>query len=360
MKIKSKKRVKSEPVQLKVVQGGPPVPQPYKWDLFEDGLTQSMIATWLKCRERFNLSVRQGMRAVASSNPIEYGNVFHEILDHVYNGIKKGQISNDTEAYRLIVQVIREIEDREAKVAKPGVKYEDLEVLYGSCEALALGYFNYHTEDYADVKWVDLEKVFDNVITIDKGSKDLKIRARGKYDGVFRDNSGKLWLLETKTKSVIEDNSIMEMLPLDLQTNFYLYNMFLTYGEEPAGVLYNVVRRPALRRSTNETVRMFAQRIASDIGTRREHYFHRYRCTVNFKRDVLPWVEATLSPVLSQMVSHYLGMPGTHYRNPTSCGFGPFSCPFMPYCSRGDATTLLVKETPFPELVTTDTDKEVS
>jgi hypothetical protein len=150
------------------------------------------------------------------------------------------------------------------------------------------------------VKWHKLEGIFKVLFG---ASKEIgSIQLRGSFDGVFEDRKEKLWLLETKCLSMIDEEGIQDLLPQDIQVMFYLTAIYLLYGKKPAGVLYNVVRRPGLRQRVKENLPEFLNRIAKDVADskRQSHYFKRWEMAISWD-EVVAWQQKFLIPVLTEL-----------------------------------------------------------
>ncbi len=217
-------------------------------------------------------------------------------------------------------------------------------------------YFKYWQKDKREITWVKLEKEFRLPYKLPSGRMTF---IRGKRDGDFRAGKpkAKLWLFETKTKSRIDEDSLMDWLPLDLQSNLYFWSMRQEYGECPAGVKYNVLRKPGLRQGVAEPFGDFCKRIAKDLAKEPEKYFHRYDVAV-LPSEIETW-EKQFALIMEDIEQWWISLHpdmlqpsnGTsNYRNPTSC-IGQFgACEFLKVCGRGDKTGLFVREHPFNEL----------
>jgi len=130
-----------------------------------------------------------------------------------------------------------------------------------------------------------------------------------------------------------------------------------------AGVLYNVVRRPAIRPSKRkmESLREFAQRLREDVAERPDFYFHRWE--VNLEPGDLPeWQCACLDPILRSLVQWWDSIKGhpfepwkspLHYRRPFGIYDGMASGrrgDFFEHITSGSYAGLVQIATVFPEL----------
>lgn len=150
------------------------------------------------------------------------------------------------------------------------------------------------------IKWLKLEGIFK--VPFEVSSQIGNVQMRGSFDGVFEDRKRNLWLLETKCLSMIDEEGIQDLLPQDLQVMFYLTAINLVFGKKPAGVLYNVVRRPGLRQKVKEDLSQFLKRIKGDVcdPKRQSHYFKRWEMSISWN-EVEEWQQKFLIPVLKEI-----------------------------------------------------------
>jgi hypothetical protein len=138
-------------------------------------------------------------------------------------------------------------------------------------------------------------------------------------------------MLETKTKSQIDEDTITSALTFDLQNQFYI--IACDCIKIPIrGVLYNIIRKPGLKKSESETTLQYSERIAKDISLRPTHYFKRFEVTypiesINLFRDEL----------LAQLIELRMFLDGKLklFKNPTAC-LGRGACGFLGACAQGN------------------------
>lgn len=331
MKIKTKPKNEPEaPIVIKPTS-------PYEkgmWNLYRDGITQSMLNTFLSCPEKMRLSYCQGLESTKSAtSAMEFGNLVHDILDLVYSGFRD---AGDQQSF---------VEDLQPNLTIAideyyGIKHEELLAEGSDVNALELNtalaglilpiYFTTWKEDWSTFQWVALEEVFDEVLTIEYNGKTYNIRIRGKFDGVVRIN-GKLWLFETKTKGRIEEDNIVDKLSLDLQVFLYFWAIQKKYGEYPVGVVYNILRKPQQRRKADEDIKSFATRVGIEVRKDPAHYFMRINGSVT-QAEIREW-ELEFHQIMKQLISWFEG--DFHYKNTTHC-MGSFTpCLFLGLCGGG-------------------------
>lgn len=351
------------PIRRTIVVAKPP---PKLWDIERDGVTQSLLGMFLTCQEKTRLRVLEGLSSQRVSGPLAFGSLFHEGLDKIYGSAKslrdsKGKLVTqiDSNLHVMVKQAIESLYKRDkarmASTLSDVATAQAFELNFGLAEIMLYEYFRRWDADLADLKWVDLERTF-NVpykLRMDYGYRGLEsyehfdIPVRGKFDGVFLDRKGKHWLFETKTKSLIDDSSIADKLGYELQVMLYLWAMRHTYDVKPAGVVYNLVRRPLLKQKQTEDLPQFLARVAEDVRSRQDFYFIRYNASIAWEE-----VEAWL-PELDGMIRQlYAWSQGDfHYRNSQECNGRYGVCEFLPLCSGTGVKEWYTRRTEvFPEL----------
>jgi hypothetical protein len=112
-------------------------------------------------------------------------------------------------------------------------------------------YFKFWHKD-KNLNWIGVEQEFDVPYVLKDGRKT---RLRGKMDGLYKKNG--IWLFETKSKSRIDEGTIVDALPLDFQNKFYLSVARKLHKIQPSGVKYNIIRRTQMEQRKNETAKKF-------------------------------------------------------------------------------------------------------
>jgi ATP-dependent helicase/DNAse subunit B len=335
------------------------------WEIERDGVTQGLLANMATCPMKAQFKNVQGLnvRAMSGTSALVWGDIFHRALDKVY-GIFKVALENPgwgdlSRTYGhtddIVTDVLNTIHEKDTKKLEkalaPADSYSDLRFMIATCTVVLKAYFRRWENDYHDYEWRDLERVFNVPYSlIDKQTgKEIVIPVRGKLDGAFFDHNRSTWLFETKTKSVIDDSSISDRLNMDLQVMLYLWAMSQksVYDCIPAGVIYNVVRRPMLRQGAKESIDDFVKRIEDDVEKRPDHYFMRYKQHISAQE--LGYWEAT--DLLSLMHQAYHFSQGDFmYRNTSVCMMYNKPCEYMRACSYGEMGYLKQREHVFPEL----------
>ncbi len=323
--------------------------------LQRDGVTQGLLGRFMACPEKHNLGTVQGLGPVRTSGALAFGSLVHEVLDRIYSLQREAWVSGTLETYQpteLIAPIMEEMEQRDRSLLQltnltSALALQDLELNYGMADLIIRHYFDHWKRDRMEFDWQALEQIFSVPYSYQHPSYgSLSIPVRGKFDGIFRTKNGELWLFETKTKARIEDETIVDKLPFDLQVCLYIWAAQQVYDSPLNGVVYNLIRRPQLRKKQSDTLRSFLDRIDEDISSRRTFYFVRYQAYIP-REDMQEWVR-DFNGIMEQLIQWTLGV--YHYRNSQSCTGRYGSCEFLRKCSSGDMMGLHKREQVFPEL----------
>lgn len=268
-----------------------------------DGVTYSSMSKFLNCRERFRLSQVEGWTSNNVSVPLEFGNLFHlysEAQSHRFSEKEMLKIGMKYADKRLQNADVDTIADMQRLVAVSYVTFDEYVKHWSKHPSMQHGGLDLYEEKF---DWVGKEVQFDERHQVPVLLSSREVRCRGKIDGVFRLNkkNPSLWVMENKTKGDIDVDGIRGGLSKDLQTGFYMFNVWKKFGRMPDGVLYNVIRRTGLRPRVSETASQFADRVRDDIQNRPEWYFMRWKVEIT-KQDMEDFQTKMLNPILYQMI----------------------------------------------------------
>lgn len=320
------------------------------WDLYRDGLTQSMIKSFMTCPEKFRLGTVELLSTGVgkTTGALDFGTLFHLVNERVYGEFKSLDHSEDyPEMIKTRVKAtVQESYDKEIIAMRqsiPGIgQYEAVTAVHSLVEMLAYEYFEYHQADFQGMHWEALEQVFCIQYTTKRGNV---IPLRGKMDGVFTSNG--LYLFETKTKGRIDLGSIGDLLMFDFQVFLYLLAIETMYEKVPKGVLYNIIRRPNLKKKANDTHLDYVNRVREDVQKDPENYFPRIPCVVT-QSERSKWRDE-LDSILESIEAWYW-KEGMQFRNSTACQTQYGTCPYLRMCSRDDMTNYRKRDGLFLEL----------
>ena len=290
------------------------------WNFWKHGISFSKIALFLACREQMRLTAVEGYEPRQEKLPFLFGNAGHEILRRM-----RGRKTRP--APKLIQKYVREYEGMWLKDhPRPTVKErENLELTLGQLSPLLVAYadrwegdwtkgaYAYGNNTAKPKTWHRLEEWFRIPWVYDDGAAT---RINGIWDGVFRSPGARFWVLDTKFKSRIDDGTLLDLMPTDLQLNLYLWACGQMFHTPPAGGILDVVRRPQLRRGVKESLKEFLARCRADVSDvqRYDHHFIRFEIQVT-PQEIRDWALNTLAPIMEDVRAWWDGR-APHYMNP--------------------------------------------
>lgn len=284
------------------------------------GVTQSLISRFLVCRERFRLLVVEGLKPADVFNArLEMGNMWHA-AEEAFAARQPWELP-----LREYVKTL---------TRKYPLQQDQVIHWYDVCRATFPEYVE-HWSRNDDVKArtpLMAEQEFDVPYALPSGRV---VRLRGKWDSVELVGKGKaarVWLMENKTKSAIDDVKVARQLTFDLQTMLYTVALIQDHnqlgGAQPghwdwmsdaacrnigagmfAGVRYNVIRRSG-HKSTSADARKhpdgfvghLRDMIRADVAENPKDngWFARWKVAVG-PTDVAKFRRECLDPILEQL-----------------------------------------------------------
>ena len=318
------------------------------YDPKTDGVTCSLLSTFLDCREKARLHL-QGWTPTSASMALTFGSIVHKIDEWVRDDIRSGKMTKppgELKIKNLIKKVEKLWHEDNPRAGSQELEYLELSLLMA--EGVLPSYFKYWYKDYTDLKWENVEGEFKVPFSVkDRQGNKYETFLRGKIDGSFKLKSGGTWLFETKTKSRIDEGILADILPFDMQANIYLSVLRRIEKKNPSGLLYNIIRRPSLRQRKNESIKSFADRITLDVKERPDWYFVRMEMSVD--PTEMDRFEMGLEDLVSDFLLWWAGESG-HYKNTGHCQNKFGLCPFVGICLRDDRTNHFKRESVFREL----------
>lgn len=318
------------------------------YDMEKDGVTQSLIAMWLSCREKARLYL-EGWDSKYHKETLIDGSIGHTVFELAYTDIKEGKLKD----VPLMQETRKYVDEAETKWYEENLKAsaEARVMVERACavmEVMLPLYFDYWKDDFKKKEWLSLEeKTLMKFPITDKYGKKTVIPVKGKKDGTFMSAKG-VWLFETKFKSQIDESGLFDTLGFETQVMMYLLQTWgNTNNPPPRGCLYNVVRRASLRQKVKESIPAFAARVKKDIEKRPDFYFLRLQNPIT-KTDLLKFKDEFEG--LLKDLWNWWNSNTPHYKNTYSC-IGKYGrCLFLPVCSKQDYSSLTKRKTVFKEL----------
>lgn len=287
-----------------------------------DGVTQSLMGTWLSCRYKALLKM-QGWESGATASYINFGTMFHELLAlHHSSGVP-----------RIESGIVNAFLDEKIKESGKNLgNIEEAEQHAAVCEMLYSQYVNYWLKDDAKRDWFGIESVFDVHFA--------GHRLRGARDGLFQyEGQNGVWVLESKTKSQLP-STLDTALTFDFQNLFYILATEIEIrdgkytdkgiGKDTpvVGVLYNIIRTPG-QKTSGRTPKDYAAYVQEDVESRPDHYFKRQE--IPYPAEVRTRFMAELADRCCEFRKWACGGIPT-YRNEFAC-IGRGSCEYMEHCA---------------------------
>jgi len=278
----------------------------------DDGITQSMVSSYLNCRERFRIRAIDGLQPIPRFNKaIAYGHMWHLCEECFARG---EDYHDELKDYAMVL------------VSQWKTDQAEIDKWYNVCMVQFPVYVDFW-ERHKDVrrrKPLFQEKSFKIPYTLPSGRT---VYMRGKFDSV--DILGKeVWLQENKTKGQINFTSLERQLTYDLQTGFYFKALtidpeVLATKKKVGGITYNVIRRPlsggkgsirphkARGAKPAETLRDYYDRLQTiiEIDAKEEDgeqctFFHRWKIEIE-QKDSDRFCDTFLNPVLENVCDDY-------------------------------------------------------
>lgn len=260
------------------------------------------------------------------------GTLGHEILDRCYKRITSGKIEgvpDDDDVGKAIDQALDKWYDQNPTHSNKAA--EDAEKAANILDAIMPYYFDYWEEDLETIKWERLEGWFKYHFKV---SGDVRIPINGKWDGIYRaGKKDKLYLFESKFMGQVNEGNLIDHTPMSLQNNIYLLAMEHEFEETPAGVTYNIIRKPQLRQRKDESDDEFVKRISEDVEKRPDFYFIRFQ--IDADADEMNRARSELQGVLNDFFHWWKG-DRMDYRNTTMCLNIYGRCDYLNICAMND------------------------
>ncbi len=273
------------------------------------GISQSMLAKFLQCREEFRIKYVLGLKPNDGfSHLLEYGNMWHLCEE---NMAANKNWEKPLKAYCDDLKM-------RYRTSQP-----EIEKWYNCCLYQFPIYVDFWKK-HPDTKGrtgLFQELVFKVPYTLPSGRI---VYLRGKFDGgdLIKDKTGSgIYLFETKTKGEIDPLALTQQLSWDMQTMMYLVALQEHIREDGPlskasdgvplkGVRYNVVRRPLsggkgsikqkLVNGKMETPEEYYTRLQQYFIEEPEYWFIRFKAEIS-QKDIDTFKLQFLNPILEQL-----------------------------------------------------------
>lgn len=270
----------------------------------EQGITQSLIGSWLCCRERARIYLVEGLAPHERFVPaIEYGNYWHT-AEEAYNAGEDWK------------QAVKEYASHLCKEYRT----EQKDVLHWyNVFLVQFPIYLKFWEDHEDENKKPIFQEREFCVPYKLKASGRIVKLLGKIDGAD-ELRNKTYMQENKTKGDVDEQSLGFKLTFELQTMFYtiaLKHLIRQDKLKPfGGIRYNVIKRPLSggkgsirphkeKRTKNtykpaETMEQFYERLGGVIEENQEEYFKRLDIDIS-NNDVKAFEVEFLQPVLEQI-----------------------------------------------------------
>jgi hypothetical protein len=310
--------------------------------------------------------MRQGLVTRDWNHALDFGSLFHDVLDQIYSKkLSMGISSKITSFVPLVKPAAQEYYNKVHPTLDPG-DYNEFELMWSTCILLLEKYFTFYQEEDKNLDFRGVEQVFKFYFELNSG---VKIPLRGKIDGyTFQENG--IWLFETKTKESIQQSglfsfqAIVEKMEYELQVMIYSQAIYDLYGKYPTGVIYNLVKRPGQIFSgrfnkKSESIEQYLGRVSCDIDKKTDYknkkseYFLRYRIPL-ISSNIKKFIYQDLNQIVENIYRLTESFdPG--FRNSANCSMYRHPCEYLEICYANNKHRFIKKTSCFPELAVVNT-----
>lgn len=284
------------------------------WDLKKDGLTQSLLKTYMECPRKFLIKVNE-YESETTQRQTAFGSLGHDILEKSY-ALKSPP--TDKQINHFIDQYY---ENNKDTIVHGSQEFEEM-----AAKALATlsAYFEYYRDDFDKLHWHYLEKTF-NV------SFNMLFNMRGKKDGKVTTEKGTVYLWENKFFSQINEDNLLLQLPIDFQPLYYVLADKLEHGTQVAGMMYNIVRNTSKKPIKLETLLKYVARLRSEILKNPEYYF--FRKPIHISQERISEFFKELFSIVENLKTN-IEQESLNRMNYSSCMKVYFPCEYIGACSK--------------------------
>lgn len=285
--------------------------------------TGSSLGTFRTCPKKYSFAYEEMLESPYYNQNLGYGNFVHAFraIHHCASQPAEKQAEAQSELEDLAKKLMYKYPEAQDQIKA------DISLARSMVEIWA-DYWKLNESNLCEamLEWHEIEWEWEYEV----GKLPIFIHA-GKSDGYVRQKEwDKFFLYELKTASDRGGDGYLHRLQLDHQINSNLIALERA-GKPFAGVLYDIIWKPALRRlvgrktKPDETLEEFNQRIINEVKSTPSEYFT--RVSVNRTASSLVEYEKEL---LSQFFAS--DPVKTRYRNPNACMNFNSLCQFFDVC----------------------------
>ena len=258
-------------------------------------LTSSEIRAWKECPLKWYFRYHEWLVPKVTAKPLTYGRGMHGLLEAHYSKSKAPDIGE---------VITSSWEDQEAGF------------IIASLSALFDAYVE--REPLKRYEIISVEDEFKIPLRTPSGRHYSPYQLAGKCDLKVKDSAGNVWLVDHKTSA---SRLNAEMLMISDQMRYYVWAAH-EQGINPAGIIYNLIRKPSIKPRIKDEPKDYERRLREDIEKRPLFYF---------QQEPIVCTQDDLDRIQSELwdLAHMVGR-GPIVRNPGACRI--FGCPYRNLC----------------------------
>lgn len=290
----------------------------------ETNHSHSSLQTYMTCPKLYLHTYLRRMRLRKRPTYYILGEAVHKFIEFYYKS-KDVKLS------------MKQIDNVYAAVDESMLSPEELHKLSVDkqiARGIAEAYPKFYAHDFDQYKTFLTEQSFKFVL--DASYKD---NYKGFIDVLAQDHAGDWWIIETKTASQL-DADYFERVKIDSQVMGYMYGAKSILGIFPRGVVYNAIKKPAIRLKAGESFKQFEQRVYLEYTkyAKEKGYFTREELLIG-DIQLKRWLSNTTA--IANMVSTKIRMRTKHWpMNTGACLAKWGSCPMLQACVTGNYNEL--------------------
>lgn len=287
------------------------------------GVSQSTIQAFMRCKREGLLRYGFGVDNRQPKFAADWGTAFHSLLEDWH---KANCPENIKQIWDKFEEQMYSINNNPMVACN-----QDIEVMLAELYAVFSGYVYYYFHNDSQLLFTNPEAYFRH--------KHKGTVLTGKIDSVF-ERQGKVWIMETKTKSRIAKDLDM-LLTFDLQIYWYAFMWKKITGVLPEGILYDIVKKPSLKKTS--TLDAFVDKINNDVFKRLDEYYQRIEIAIMEEEfnELSEELETMADSVILDLkkasrlykANEFDKLAKEFPRNSTSC-LRHYTCSFAGLCSQ--------------------------
>lgn len=336
--------------------------EPSFWRLYSDGVTSTFADLYINNDpQQVYWKYVRGYSGPDTSLPLEFGSCCHKIREWAYISpifLKTCKAHGAKQVVGDLVQLYEQFWKKMYVKTPTRAQAERQEMVYGLAEVVMTNYFRrwdgdltgkytYGTKGTVSPrKWLAHEQTFDIPYTYPDGKV---VRLRGRRDGVFTDDKGNTWILDTKCMGRPSNQDITDTLPTTFQPMLYCYALAVETGKYPKGVVWDVIKRPQERQG-KASLPDFLGRVKKkwDDDKFYEENYARFRLSLS-RKEIDHWKITRLDKFMTELRMWWEGTYDPCPRDGLAIGkYG--RCEMFSAVTRGETIGYVKRNAVFPEL----------